>query len=116
MRLLRLPEGFLQVGRDRANDLCLESSYVSRRHCELLVSQGANDTEVVVIDSASANGVLVNGRRVRRAHLSLGDRVQVGDFQLRLLAMDLTVPPRGESSSLQQKVTAARRNPSDDGL
>ena len=48
---------------------------ISRRHARLLVT----DTEVCVFDLGSANGTLVNGRRVTSRRLRHGDLLQLGD-------------------------------------
>src|SRR5262249_31780657 len=60
---------------------------VSRRHCKLELG----DRGVLVTDLQSANGTLVNGRRVLKALLRTGDRLQVGNASL-----DLKVDYKGD--------------------
>ena len=62
------------LGRDRASDIQLRDSEVSRRHAEFHQSGG----EFTVQDLESSNGTFVNGRRVQRQTLASGDQVQTG--------------------------------------
>jgi FHA domain len=67
--------GLNTVGRFPDNDVVLEDSWVSRRHCVFLVHARG---ECELHDTASRNGTSVNGRRVggpRR--LQSGDRVTI---------------------------------------
>ncbi len=69
------------AGREPDNPIHLPSRRVSRRHCVFTVQDG----RVFVRDLGSANGVVVEGRRVHEAELQHGQRLQLGDF---LLALD----------------------------
>lgn len=62
------------LGRDAGNQIQLHDSEASRRHAELRGEEG----EFEIVDLASSNGTLVNGKRVERAVLRTGDRVQIG--------------------------------------
>jgi serine/threonine protein kinase len=73
------PGEALLVGRSQATQTRLSDPRVSRVHCEVQVE----DQQVVVIDSNSAGGTLVNGQRVAQQALRHGDVIQVGDTQLR---------------------------------
>jgi serine/threonine protein kinase len=73
------PGEALLVGRSQATQTRLTDPRVSRVHCEVQ----AEDEKVVVIDSNSAGGTLVNGERVAQRALRHGDSIQVGDTQLR---------------------------------
>lgn len=64
--------GINALGRYPDNDLVLEPSTVSRRHCVVLVHAGG---WCEVYDTASRNGTYVNGHRVGRADLLPGDRL-----------------------------------------
>jgi PAS domain S-box-containing protein len=63
------------VGRSREASLQVEDPGISRRHASVLRSRAGL---YVLTDLGSSNGTYVNGRRVRRAVLREGDRVQVG--------------------------------------
>jgi two-component system NtrC family sensor kinase len=71
------PEG-LTIGRDQTNLLSLDDTQASRRHARLEFNNGV----WFVTDLNSANGVFVNGERVRRQALSHGDQIQIGQTML----------------------------------
>lgn len=74
----RLKPGAIKtIGRAPRADFRVEAALVSRVHCRL--SAGAADLEV--IDLESTNGTFVNGARVDRALLKIGDRLGVGKVQ-----------------------------------
>jgi hypothetical protein len=77
-----LPGGVCVVGRDPSCDIVLNDSKCSRRHA--IVEDGP--AGMSIRDAGSANGIYVNGRKVERAALSAGDRIKLGEVQLRLLA------------------------------
>jgi len=66
------------IGRDAGCDLVLRDPRVSRHHAR--VEQGERGVEIV--DLASRNGTVVDGRRVDRAPLRPGARVELGDTLL----------------------------------
>jgi hypothetical protein len=71
----RLKTGLNTIGRYTNNDIVLEDSLISRRHCVLLVhARGGCE----VHDTASRNGTWVNGRRIDKpVQLSRGDRIGI---------------------------------------
>jgi len=75
-RLIRT--GAATIGRDSANDIVIDDRSVSRRHCAI-AWVGSHH---VITDKDSANGILVNGKKLAAARLSFGDRITVGDFEL----------------------------------
>ncbi len=81
VREVSLDAGERIVGRYRECDIILPSENVSRRHARLLVEGG----RLFVEDLNSANGVFVNGERIReRTALGDGVVVRLGDFTLRV--------------------------------
>ena len=75
--------GTVVVGRDPSSDFVLDDSQVSRRHLQLHVDGG----RAVVEDLGSANGTFVNGGLLGdRALVEHGDRIQVGNTLLELVA------------------------------
>jgi hypothetical protein len=70
------------LGRDPGCDIVLNDAKCSRRHA--ILEEGPEG--LVVRDSASANGVYVNGRRVEKAPLRPGDVLRLGEVRLRLVA------------------------------
>ena len=72
-----LPGNIKTMGRATGADFIVEATLVSRVHCRL--TAGATDLEVVDLDST--NGTFVNGERVDRALLRIGDRLGVGKVE-----------------------------------
>ncbi|HSZ56111.1 MAG TPA: ATP-binding protein [Tepidisphaeraceae bacterium] len=73
-RRYELPDAPALVGRE-SRSLPLSDNTVSRRHCELLPTDG----EWIVRDLGSSNGTYLNGGRVMAsASLKIGDQIRVG--------------------------------------
>ena len=68
------------MGRGMDAGLTLFEEMVSRHHARFSVEEGA----VVVEDLGSKNGTFVNGERVERRELAVGDRILMGTSILRL--------------------------------
>jgi hypothetical protein len=68
----------MTIGRDAACELVVADPRVSRRHARLWVRGGAVEVE----DLGSTNGTHINGVRVGRGALSVGDRLGIGDTTL----------------------------------
>src|SRR5262245_4865161 len=81
-----LKVGLNTVGRSPDNDVVVHDSYVSRRHCAVLVHAGSH---AEVHDTASKNGTYVNGRKIAGpTRLNSGDEIRMCDRQLVFLAKD----------------------------
>ena len=70
----------LTIGRAPESDIPLDSTRVSRHHAEL---QKDADGHWLVRDLSSRNGTRVNGRPVARQALQHGDRIHIGEFEIR---------------------------------
>jgi FHA domain/Domain of unknown function (DUF1707) len=68
----------LVIGRNPDCDLVVGDPTVSRRHAELRREGG----RWVLADLGSSNGTRVNGWRVRRATVGVGDELMLGDQRL----------------------------------
>ncbi|HKZ72617.1 MAG TPA: AAA family ATPase [Steroidobacteraceae bacterium] len=75
---LPLRTGRVIVGRTPDNDLQIDSRFVSRHHCQIIVTPHG----CVIEDLNSTNGIYVQGKRVRRHNLNDGDVVMVGKHEL----------------------------------
>jgi type II secretory pathway predicted ATPase ExeA len=75
---LPLRVGRVIVGRTADNDLQIDSRFVSRHHCQLIVG----GQSCVIEDLNSTNGIYVKAKRVRRQHLNDGDVVVIGKHEL----------------------------------
>jgi signal transduction histidine kinase len=67
------------IGRARNNDICLNEPSISKLHARLQHYGG----RFFIEDAGSLHGVYVNASRVRRAELSAGAQVQLGNVTLR---------------------------------
>jgi hypothetical protein len=73
-------DGELLIGRSRSCDIVLEDPNVSRRHARLIHRDG----RWVLQDLASTNGTHLNGRRVGRCELRVGDLLLLGNTCLQV--------------------------------
>lgn len=87
--LLPLAEGrVLRVGALPPSDLLLDSPYVSPLHAELkLTARGLE-----VSDLRSLNGTWFDNRRIKRVVVTSGDRIRIGDHDLRFEDFRSPVP------------------------
>lgn len=81
---LRLPLGAIRtLGRTARADFIVDAALVSRLHCRLTADRS---DQLVVQDLESTNGTRVNGRKVNRAVLKIGDTLQVGRVEFEVHA------------------------------
>jgi pSer/pThr/pTyr-binding forkhead associated (FHA) protein len=76
-----LSPGRLLIGRTAQNDLRLDSTYISRHHCQINVTPGS----VLIEDLNSTNGLYYKGRKVRRQVLSHNTAINIGRYTLTYL-------------------------------
>lgn len=74
-----LSKAVTSIGRSKECDVTLDDASVSRRHAEVHVEDGG----VWILDLGSTNGTEVNGARARRTQLEHGDRILIGQTELR---------------------------------
>jgi hypothetical protein len=104
-RELRLLPGDVLLGRGAHCSYSLEDPLISRRHARLVI--GANEVELH--DLNSANGVFVNGERVRGSRrLISGDKIQLGQQELVLTAVNADSP---EMTLFDRATRDTLRNP-----
>lgn len=78
-RTILLVEGVNMIGRDRDSAICIDSSTVSRRHAQIVVSGAA----VTIEDLGSKNAPCVNGSKLAaRLVLADYDVIQTGPASL----------------------------------
>lgn len=77
-REFTLQDGETSVGRGIDNDVILTDVSVSRKHLRILVDENG----ITLIDLGSGNGTMLNGRRVHRALVGDGDRIEIGETVL----------------------------------
>jgi type II secretory pathway predicted ATPase ExeA len=70
--------GRLVIGRTAANDLQIESRFVSRHHCQVVTTAQS----CVIEDLNSTNGIFLHSKRVRYHNLNDGDVIMIGQHEL----------------------------------
>ena len=70
--------GRLVIGRTAANDLQIESRFVSRHHCQVITTAQS----CVIEDLNSTNGIFLHSKRVRYHNLNDGDVIIIGQHEL----------------------------------
>jgi predicted component of type VI protein secretion system len=74
-----LSADYITIGRAADNTICLDHASVSKHHATLTVD--GNDFKLC--DLHSTNGTIVNGDSIVCTHLKDGDRITLGDIELR---------------------------------
>ncbi|WP_024820212.1 FtsK/SpoIIIE domain-containing protein [Arthrobacter sp. 31Y] len=81
-REFSLPFGTSYIGRDRDADIRLSDPLTSKRHARITVGE-----TVEIVDTNSANGLLMDGLPVTRATLESSDTVTLGDTSVGVVAL-----------------------------
>jgi len=87
-----LSNGEVSVGREPANQVCLNDLSVSRRHCVITPEAG----KYKLTDLDSFNGTFVNGVPVKEQLLQHGDQITVGDIPLLFLLHEAEANAAGD--------------------
>jgi pSer/pThr/pTyr-binding forkhead associated (FHA) protein len=105
-RSLTLRDTTFTIGRDSGCQLRADSESISRRHCEILVTEAG----VLLRDLGSMNGTLVNGGAVRGEIVPLedGDRLEIGPLKFVVKITEEAGQPTAEMSA---DVTATETPP-----
>jgi type II secretory pathway predicted ATPase ExeA len=74
----RLAVGKAIIGRTPDNDVQIQSRFVSRHHAQVV----SDETQSVLEDLNSTNGVFIRAQRVKHQVLSDGDIIQLGEHKL----------------------------------
>src|SRR5258706_3806110 len=74
-----IPGGVRTLGRATGADFSVDGALVSRVHCRLIATPGGG---LEVRDLDSTNGTFVNGKRIQKARLEPGDRIQIGRVEV----------------------------------
>ncbi|MFT5284366.1 MAG: transcriptional regulator with GAF, ATPase, and Fis domain [Planctomycetota bacterium] len=101
--VLDLESSKVRLGRAIDNDVRLSGKLVSRHHCELEVE---GDT-IWVTDLASANGTLINGRRIDRQQLTETDELSVGGARIQICGMLVIDELESEVAENDQTIMAS---------
>jgi pSer/pThr/pTyr-binding forkhead associated (FHA) protein len=66
------------IGRDELADVVLDDPGISRRHCEIRVTNDGPHLVTSIRDLGSTNGTFVNGQRITSTRLDEGDEITIG--------------------------------------
>jgi hypothetical protein len=80
LKEIQLTPGLNLLGREGNDVFVVPHTSVSRRHCEVWLTQDA----VLVRDLGSRNGTFIDGQRVEEAQLEAGQTLRIGDIELEL--------------------------------
>jgi hypothetical protein len=86
-RVIELNLGVNRFGRNPENDFQIDHPTVSDMHCEIVLAGEG----VVVRDCASTNGTFVGGQRIEEASLSAGESLHLGEVELLVETIEVTV-------------------------
>jgi len=100
--------GRLIIGRTAANDLQIDSRFVSRHHCQIITTAHS----CVIEDLNSTNGIFLHSKRVRYHNLNDGDVVMIGQHELLYIDERAQHRTQGEPHSAS---SAAGEQPVDTG-
>lgn len=79
---VRLDKDRIVIGRHSLNNICIDSSAVSRCHAQVVTTDGA----FVLMDLNSTNGTFVNFKRIQQHILCDNDIVAIGRHRLKFVA------------------------------
>src|SRR5438034_11691407 len=101
-----LTEQEVRAGRAEDNAICLRGKRVSRYHAVLVRSNG----EYTIRDLSPRIGTFLNGRPRREATLKLGDRIRIGEFEMRyeVATEPVNEPSPAITSSHTEELMAVR--------
>jgi hypothetical protein len=80
VKSFRLDKEPKTLGRSSSCDIQLEGRSISKQHVKFEYMMGM----FIATDTQSTNGLVVNGKKIRRASLKDGDILQLGDIVLRV--------------------------------
>ena len=92
----------VRIGRAIDNDIRLSGPLTSRHHCRIEVDASG----AWVIDLGSANGTQVNGKKVERQAVRLGDVVGVGGARIHIEELMRSPKSAGETQRVDPEAVA----------
>jgi pSer/pThr/pTyr-binding forkhead associated (FHA) protein len=77
---VNLQEGAISIGRAEDNDLHIQDKTVSAHHARIFTYLDASYIE----DLGSKNGTYLNGKRIQKHTLHIGDVIKVGRLEFKI--------------------------------
>lgn len=100
-KTLALTKSCTVIGRDPESDIRINSTEVSRRHCELYL----HETHILIKDLGSRNGTFLNGDAVfSEIEMRPGDTLHVGPMVFELAGKKKRTQPAGKASASEEDV------------
>jgi pSer/pThr/pTyr-binding forkhead associated (FHA) protein len=103
-----LQAGTYTIGRDADNPIQIDSPMVSRRHAELRIQPD----QVIICDLKSANGTVVNHRKIDESELRPGDKIFIGDSILEFSAAASQIEQRQHRETVIGNIADLSSTPS----
>jgi pSer/pThr/pTyr-binding forkhead associated (FHA) protein len=103
----------VKVGRDPKSHLRVDDEAASRMHAVIEV---AGPGEITLIDLGNDPGTYVNGERINKCRLRVGDRIDIGSTQLVLESVEPEGAGAGRFEARQALGAAVRANTTQQGL
>jgi hypothetical protein len=82
------PNSVMNIGRLESNDIVLDDYKVSREHAVLKYS----GFEFTLVDLASTHGTYVNGEKIDRVAIKVGDKIQITSHEM-VLSREMPADP-----------------------
>src|SRR5512134_103163 len=95
----------IKIGRLASAHLCLDDDKISRIHSVIEVSP---EGSISIIDMGSAEGTFVNGKKVSRGALRLGDQITLGGLRIVLDTTEAVPAPAPASNEVSPEPTVNR--------
>src|SRR5512146_3522191 len=80
-----IAQDIVKVGKDPRSHLRVDDELASRMHAVIEV---AGPEDITLIDLGNEPGTMVNGARVNKCKLHVGDQIQIGNTRVILQAAD----------------------------
>ncbi len=90
------PRQPVTMGRAMENTIVLTSPYVSRKHAQIRHTNSGYEVE----DLGSTNGTFVNGAKVGKQPIQVGDKIRIGSFVINFLDKPTLVEQYGEFADI----------------
>jgi hypothetical protein len=106
-----LSANYITIGRAADNTICLDHTSVSKHHAMLTV----DGSDFKLCDLHSTNGTIVNGHSIVCTHLKDGDRITLGDVELRFALAEKSRVPSPSPAVLATAASPAPSKPKSNG-
>ncbi len=87
------------IGRSKSNRIVLNNRTASRHHCEIV----NRDRAYYINDLDSANGVSVNGNKIKKERITNGDTIQIGYLEFKFCVPGDSGADDGDTPAVQRK-------------